>query len=145
MKKCEKCGKNIENDARCCPACGAYFENSRKRQRSQLEHMDIQNNKIMAALAYMGLLVFIPLFAARESRFAKFHVKQGLILLFAEMGFSVSYCVLSFVVLSISWRLYFIVRIAGMVSYVFLVLAAIGISNAVSGRVKKLPVIGGIL
>jgi hypothetical protein len=49
---------------------------------------------------------------------------------------------LSLIVLSISWRLYFIVKIAGMASYVFLVPAVIGILNAVSGRVKKQPMIG---
>ncbi len=145
MKKCEKCGRNVENEARFCPVCGMYFEDYRKQQRSQFERADIQNNKIMAALAYMGLLVLIPVFAAKESKFARYHARQGLILLIAEVIFSVCYCVFSFVVLSISWRLYFIVRIVGMLSYAFLVLAVIGISNAVSGRVKRLPVIGNLL
>lgn len=145
MKKCEKCGRNVENEARFCPVCGNYFENHRKQQRSQYERADIQNNKLMAALAYMGILVLIPLFGAKESRFARYHARQGLILLIAEIVFSVCYCILSFVVLSISWRMYFIVRIVGMLSYTFLILAVIGISNAVSGRVKKLPVIGDIL
>ncbi len=144
MKKCEKCGRNVENEARFCPVCGNYFEMHRKQQRSQFERADIQNNKIMAALAYMGILVLIPIFAAKESRFARYHARQGLVLLIAEIAFSVCYCILSFVVLSISWRLFFIVRIAGMLSYAFLVLSMIGISNAVSGRVKRLPVIGNL-
>ena len=42
---------------------------------------DVQANKVMAILAYFGLLVFVPLFAAKESRFARFHTNQGLILL----------------------------------------------------------------
>lgn len=38
---------------------------------------DVQANKVMAILAYFGLLVFVPLFAAKESRFARFHTNQG--------------------------------------------------------------------
>ena len=145
MKKCRKCGRNIESKAEFCPFCGACFERHRKQHTSAFERMDIQNHKLLAALAYMGILVLIPLFAARESKYVRFHARQGLLLLIAEIIFSVCYCILSFIVLSVSWHLYFIVRIFGMVSYVFLVLAVIGISNAVSGRVTKLPVIGNIL
>lgn len=145
MKKCENCGRNIENEAKFCSTCGCDFESDRKQRRSSFDRADIQNNKLMAALAYMGILVLIPIFAAKESKFARYHARQGLILLIVEMIFSVCYWMLSLIVMSISWRLYFIVKISGMASYIFLVLAVIGISNAVSGRVRKLPVIGKIL
>lgn len=145
MKKCENCGRNIENEAKFCSTCGSDFGSDRKQRRSSFDRTDIQNNKLMAALAYMGILVLIPIFAAKESKFARYHARQGLILLIVEMIFSVFYWMLSLIVLSTSWRLYFIVKIAGMVNYVFLVLAVIGVSNAVSGRVKKLPVIGNVL
>lgn len=144
MKKCGKCGRNIENEEKFCPNCGAYFESHMRQGRASFDRADIRNNKLMAAFAYMGILVLIPIFAAKESKFARFHARQGLLLLIAEIIFSVCYCTLSFIALSVSWRLYSIIRIAGMASYVFLALAVIGISNAVSGRVKKLPVIGDI-
>ena len=41
---------------------------------------DIAQNKAMAILAYLGILVLIPIFAAKNSAFAKFHANQGLIL-----------------------------------------------------------------
>ena len=145
MKKCENCGRNIENEVKFCSTCGSDFESDRKQRRSSFDREDIQNNKLMAAFAYMGILVLIPIFAAKESKFARYHARQGLILLTVEIIFSACYWMLSLIVLSISWRLYFIIKIAGMASYVFLVLAVIGISNAVSGRVRKLPVIGNIL
>ena len=44
---------------------------------------DVQANKVMVILAYFGLFVFVPLFAAKESRFARFHTNQGLIFLIA--------------------------------------------------------------
>ena len=143
MKKCENCGRNIENEVKFCSTCGSDFESDRKQRRSSFDRADIQNNKLMAAFAY--ILVLISIFAAKESKFARYHARQGLILLTVEIIFSACYWMLSLIVLSISWRLYFIIKIAGMASYVFLVLAVIGISNAVSGRVRKLPVIGNIL
>lgn len=147
MKKCNECGMYVENEVKFCPACGTAFESSEEwaEAESAFDSADIRDNKVMAVLAYMGLLVLIPLFAAKESRFVRYHAKQGLILLIAEMIFAVSYCILSFIVLSISWRLYFIVKIAGMASYLFPVLAVIGIGNVVGGRTKELPVIGNIL
>ena len=50
--------------------------------------------------------------------------------------------ILSAVVLAISWRLYFVVSLLGLVSIVFAVLAVIGIINAANGKAKELPVIG---
>jgi len=49
---------------------------------------------------------------------------------------------LSSIILAISWRLYFIVSIIGLVSIVITVLAIIGIINAATGKAKELPLIG---
>jgi hypothetical protein len=46
---------------------------------------DAANNKGMAVLSYLGALVLIPLFARKDSPFARFHINQGLVLMFAEM------------------------------------------------------------
>ncbi len=39
---------------------------------------DVEENKVVAALSYIGPLFFIPLFLKRESPFCQFHAKQGL-------------------------------------------------------------------
>lgn len=39
---------------------------------------DVEENKIVAALSYLGPLFFIPLFLKRESAFCQFHAKQGI-------------------------------------------------------------------
>jgi len=39
----------------------------------------------MAILAYLTWLVLIPLFAAKESKFARFHCNQGIVLAVAEI------------------------------------------------------------
>lgn len=95
---------------------------------------DVQANKVMAILAYFGLLVLIPLFAAKESPFARFHANQGLILLIA-----------GFVIWLVSTVLTFVSPFFGIISLlniVILVFAIIGIINAAKGEMKELPLVG---
>lgn len=103
---------------------------------------DIEQNKVMGILAYLGILVLVPLLAAKESKFARFHANQGLVLCIAAIIYAFAYSILTGVVLAISWRLYFIVSILGLCGVVFAVLAIIGIVNAANGKMKELPVIG---
>lgn len=44
---------------------------------------DIEDNKIVAALGYIGILCLIPLLAKKESKFAQEHGKQGLVMFIA--------------------------------------------------------------
>ena len=98
---------------------------------------DISNNKVMAILAYFGILVLVPLFAAKESPFARFHANQGLVLFVA----SIVCCIVAAVLSSISSWL----GLIGTILYiVIVVLAIIGIINAATGKAKQLPLIGGI-
>ncbi|MBC5631334.1 DUF4870 domain-containing protein [Parabacteroides hominis] len=103
---------------------------------------DIEQHKGMSVLAYFGPLVLIPMLAARDSAFARYHSNQGLLLCIASIIYGIAYSILSAVILAISWRLYFVVSLIGLVGFVFAVLAVIGIINAVNGRAKELPIIG---
>lgn len=94
---------------------------------------DASANKVMAILAYLGILVLIPLFAAKESKFARFHVNQGLILLLIS--------VVLFVVGKILPSLSVLIWILNIGVFV---LAIMGIINAAKGEAKKLPVVGNI-
>ena len=102
---------------------------------------DIEKNKGMAVLAYLSWLVLIPLFAARESPFARFHVNQGLALAITELICWVVFGILSRIPL-IGWLF---AVIEWLISLACLVLTILGIVNAVNGRARKLPVIGKIL
>lgn len=42
---------------------------------------DVEENKLIAALGYVGILCLIPLLAKKESKFSQEHGKQGLVLL----------------------------------------------------------------
>ena len=169
MAYCGKCGTKIDEGVKFCPSCGNPMEAPAPEQQAQqtqqntaqtdfsakftnlnntadttaeFDQADITNNKAMGILAYLGPLVFIPMFAAKESKFARFHANQGLTLFIACGAWSIVYSILNWIILAISWRLYFISSIIGLCSLVFLVLAVLGIVNAANGRAKELPVIG---
>lgn len=103
----------------------------------------------MAILAYFGILVFIPILAAKESKFARYHANQGLILFMALVGWSIADYILTAILRTLLWRgmgLWEIYSLCGtilnLVYFVFTILAIIGIVNALNGKAKELPVIG---
>lgn len=155
MAFCGICGTKMEDGVKFCPSCGApavapkegvptYAPPVVPGAPGQADIQDAQNNKVMAVLAYLGFLVLVPLFIAKESPFARYHTNQGLVLAIVEIVYGLAYGILSSIVLAISWRLYFLISILGLVGLVFLVLIVVGILNAAGGKMKPLPVIGGI-
>lgn len=91
---------------------------------------DIEKNKTMAGLSY--LLFFLPLITCPESRYAKFHANQALLLLILGIAGNV---VLSIIPV-IGWML---LPVFGMG---VLVLGIIGLVNSFGGKAKRLPLIG---
>lgn len=161
MTYCVKCSTTIEEGVKFCPVCGEAvgnqpgaspenvqqnsenppenYENSFAGKISQLndtkddtasfDAADIEKNKFMAVLAY--IIFLIPLLAAKDSPFAKFHANQGLVLF---LGIILSSIVA--VIPIIGWM---IAPIAGLI---ITVLSVIGIINALNGNAKELPIIG---
>ena len=108
------------------------------------DNRDSRNEKLLSAMAYLGILVVVPFFMERKTQFVRYHLGQGVTLFAAEILYGIIYQLLVVMVLMVSWRLYLIVRIAGYVAFVFPVLALIGIINVLNGQEKELPVIGKI-
>lgn len=98
----------------------------------EIDPEDIEKNKVFAVLAYIGILVLIPIFGAKDSKFARFHANQGLVLFLAEIVFSS--------VAGIIFRKW-AVELFGLV---FLALAILGVAYALQGKAKELPVLGNI-
>lgn len=105
---------------------------------------DIAENKGMAALSYLGILVIFPLFMAKESKYARYHAGQGLALLFASAAYSIAYSVLAGLLLSVSWEFYLVLGLVRLAGLAFPVLAVLGIVNALTGKEAELPLIGKI-
>ncbi|NQV00108.1 MAG: hypothetical protein HQ538_05170 [Parcubacteria group bacterium] len=89
---------------------------------------DAEENKIFAVLSYLSVLVLVPLLAKKESKFAMFHAKQGLVLLIGWI---------------IGWLLSFVV-VGFIVNAVLIVFSIWGIVNAATGKYAKLPLIGDL-
>ena len=103
---------------------------------------DAEKNKIFGILAYLGILCLVPILAAKDSPFARYHANQGLVLFLLEIVLLISTNVLAvvFIMLSLGFINFFL----GLVPLVPLVLLILGIINAAAGKCVPLPVIGGI-
>lgn len=99
---------------------------------------DIDDNRVMSVLAYLSWLVLIPLLAAKQSPFARFHTNQGLVLALAEIVVVIALSILQAFPL-IGW-------VFKAIRYLFeiacVVMSGIGIINAINGRAKELPLVG---
>lgn len=89
--------------------------------------------KVMAALAYFGILFFLPLVTHPNSRFGKFHANQGLLLLIYSMVGSTVSAIIPVLGWFILWP------IIGISSLVFFIM---GIVNALGNKTSRLPLIG---
>lgn len=107
---------------------------------------DIENNKVLAAIGYIPVLFLVPLFAAPSSSYAKFHANQGLILTIAAIALGIARSVFCTIFRFIPLLRHFIPDIiSAVVSVAILAYITIGVINAVTGKAKKLPFIGGFL
>lgn len=88
---------------------------------------DVEENKLIAALSYVGILFLIPLLAKRESKFSQEHAKQGLILF-------IVWIVGSFVFWFplIGWLLFIVVFIVDLIAFI----------KCLSGEFWEIPVLG---
>lgn len=94
---------------------------------------DVDENKGISVLAYISILFLIPMLAKKDSPYAQFHAKQGMVLFIT----GVIIWVLSLIPV-IGW---FIIGPLGTIFII--VLAIMGIINALQGKQKQLPLIGG--
>ena len=152
MKNCPSCGNQCRDNDEFCQVCGARLTpaaggaapegqtfkdkaydafNNTADTTADYSPEDISSNKVFAILSYFGLLFLVAIIAAPNSKFAKFHANQGLVLFIADLII----CAVA-VIPFIGW----IVSSVGGVAC--LVLSIIGIINAAQGNAKELPIIG---
>jgi len=170
MAQCTKCGVEIQEGLNFCPACGDAVNagNANTAQNgfagnvasqftnvndttSEYDPQDIAANKGMSVLSYIWILFLVPMFAAPQSKFAKFHVGQGVTL----FALSIATGIISFLLgliqvpvmvwgyptgyFSTPWYISIVQFLITVPSIVFMIM---GIVNAASGKAKELPIIG---
>ena len=96
---------------------------------------DVQKNKTIAAIAYISILCFVPLLTKKDSPFAQFHAKQGLVLFICEIVWwilSLGLVFIPFLGLIIIW----------LVNLCLVVLSLVGLIRALNGERWKMPILG---
>ena len=150
MANCVKCNAELAEGAKFCPVCGANQAPEAAQPQAQpdladkimginntadttadYDKKDIEDNKLMGVLAYIGILFLVPLFAAKDSKFAKFHTNQGILLFIV----GVAGAIVGLLPI-IGWIL------APIISLATLALTILGIVNVCQGKAKELPIIG---
>lgn len=156
MAFCNNCGAQIPEDKKFCASCGqpvaeasAPGQQAPPQYQQQMQYQqppayqqpdqqaggefdaeDIEKNKTMAGLSYF--IFFLPLIVCPQSRYARFHANQGLVLFLFSLAASLVLTIIPI----IGWILLFILPI------LVIVLAIMGLLNGLNGRAKELPVIG---
>jgi uncharacterized membrane protein len=101
---------------------------------------DAENNKIFGILAYLGILCLVPLFAAKNSPFARYHANQGLVLFLVEIALGILLQIIYMILAVIG--IGFISVFLSLLWLGVIALLIIGIINAAAGKCVPLPVIG---
>ena len=116
---------------------------------SDFSKTDIEANKGPALLSYFGLLVLIPIFAAKHSPYARYHANQGLVLFVGMLVWAVIDGAVTALLRALLgnalglWGMYSLCGTALNIIYAgFSILAVIGIINVLNERAKELPIIG---
>lgn len=103
------------------------MEENNNQQASSQESSDT----LMKILCYLGILCLIPYLTVKNNEFIRFHAKQGMTLLVAQViAWAIS------VVPVLGWV------VGPMISLLLFVLAIMGIINVVNGKKVELPIIG---
>ena len=97
---------------------------------SDYDPADVENNKVIALFAYLGILFIVPLIAGKDSRYARFHTNQGIILF-----------IFSFLITTLS-ALPTVGRAFALCHVLVVIFVILGIINAVTGKARELPLIG---
>ncbi len=116
---------------------------------AEYDKTDVEANKVMALLSYLGFLVIVPILAAKHSPYARFHANQGLVLFLVMLAYAIADGIVTTILRVVLysglglWSIYSMCSSIINLLYVgFTIFAIIGIINVLNGRAKDLPIIG---
>lgn len=109
---------------------------------------------LLAAVGYVPLLFFLPLFVGTKEPFAKFHGRQSLVLFAAVAAFNIavgftdlvlgrvlgSMFLIGFFFKAVAWLVHYPAGFVVAVAYAVLVI--VGIVQAATGQYWRIPVLG---
>jgi len=109
---------------------------------------------LLAALGYVPLLFFLPLFVGTREPFARFHGRQSLVLFAAVLVFNIGVGITDLVLgrmlggmfliglffRAVAWLIHYPAGLVVALAYVAVVIA--GIAQAATGQYWRIPVVG---
>ena len=109
-----------------------------KDHTGEYDKNEIESCKVICALAYIPILFFLPLVACpKDSKFAKFHANQGLIMLLLSIFCNIVGSLIGLIPF-IGWLVWLVLELLVLGAFLF------GLINTRQGKAKELPFIGGI-
>lgn len=158
MRFCENCGSQLPDDAAFCTQCGAPCQAQAEPSAPAEDPSwtapeppappagedwtapagdpSAEGHKLMATLAYFGILVLVPLLGDRQSTYSRFHANQGLVLLVAEVLVWGGISVAAIGGAALLGTIFSFAQM-GLVG-----LSVVGIIHAATGQRKEVPVLG---
>ena len=177
-----KCNAEVKAKDKFCSACGESLGKEKKKKESNINQdeifnkigdnlekildtedtskeytkKDIEDNKGLAILSYIGPLALIPYFKGKDSKYVKYHAVQGMNLLIVWVVFTIFAAILSMIKITKScdhspifgvvtncvkvtpWWIKFPIDIIGLC---LLIISILGVVYALLGKAKKLPLI----
>lgn len=87
---------------------------------------DVEDNKTMAVFSYVWILCLVPLLGKKDSKFAQFHAKQGLVLFIIEL---------------LAGLIFWFPMIGQLLMLCLIIISILGIIKALNGEWWKIPYI----
>ena len=170
MAFCKNCGRQFNPGEKFCPGCGAPVRSEATQSFStstdnntanstgysgdrtaEYDPGDIEANKVVCGISYLGILFFLPLIACPDSRFGKFHANQALLVLILMVAGGFIANVVG-MICGAFWAIPALGAIMNVVSGVVSAVCGIvpfaafifGLVNALCGKAAELPIIGKI-
>ena len=117
-----------------------------KDRTDEFDYSDIEANKTVCGLSYLGILFFLPLVCCTGSDFGKFHANQSLVLLILAVAAGVVFGILKAIMNAVGlFVIATIINILSVIVYLPLtILFLMGLITAFQGKAVELPITGGI-
>lgn len=148
MMMCPKCGAKMPDDVGICSNCGEVLTSISSHTHGgdsmvlNMHHTCSITDNALLCMSYLGFLVIVPLMFCKNTKLARFHINQGLVLFITELVYGALFLFTRWLLLAISLWLSVIVAVMAVAGIVFIIYAAMGIAGVIRGETRELPVIG---
>ena len=123
-------------------AVTADADQAAAQAQADAEAADIRENRALAAVAYMGPLVLVPLVFGKTSPFVRHHTNQGFLLFVAEIFVWAGLELLAIPAMVIPPLRAMLGLVAFGTCILFFVFSLRGLAAALNGRKSEIPIIG---